>query len=244
MNEKHTPVILVGSSKGGTGKSTLCSNLAVALAARGYDVLALDADPQKTLSKFCQRRFANQKAVADAGNAEAVAEGTGTDTKKVSAVVNCMQVGGDIFDAVQDAKKRYDVVLIDSPGADSPELRSGLLACDIFITPVQASVSDLETLPGVVEMVKVSRRYNKNLVAAVVISRAPTHYKIQEEAQARDFIQDYPDIQLLTSTIHDRKSYRDCLLNGEGVVECQAPTAAALELLGLVEELHKMMWRS
>lgn len=261
MQEKHTPVVLFGSTKGGTGKSMLCANTAVALAMQGHDVLVLDADPQRTMVKFCQRRSAMQKAKAVQGTAEGAAtvdgvapaleadagtaEGAGTSEKKVMPVVHCLQASADIYDAVMDARRRYDVVLVDSPGADSPELRSGLLAADVFVTPTQASISDLETLPDLTALVRISKRYNPKLHSCVMISRAPTHYKITEAQDARDFLVDLPEFQLLSSTAFDRKAYRDCMLEGMGVVECSAPpSAAALEVHALLEELRSLMWRS
>ena len=48
--------ILVVNSKGGCGKTTIASNLAVALAARGEDVALADADRQKSSLSWVKRR--------------------------------------------------------------------------------------------------------------------------------------------------------------------------------------------
>ena len=48
--------ILVVNSKGGCGKTTLATNLAVALAARGDDVALADADRQKSSLSWVKRR--------------------------------------------------------------------------------------------------------------------------------------------------------------------------------------------
>ena len=41
-------VILIGSEKGGVGKSTISTNLAVALVLGGSDIVLVDADRQST----------------------------------------------------------------------------------------------------------------------------------------------------------------------------------------------------
>ncbi|MCV0426345.1 MAG: ParA family protein, partial [Roseibium sp.] len=48
--------ILVVNSKGGCGKTTIATNLAVALAARGEDVALADADRQKSCLSWIKRR--------------------------------------------------------------------------------------------------------------------------------------------------------------------------------------------
>ena len=52
-------IVLIGGEKGGTGKSTLATNLAVCLAHRGRDVLLLDCDPQRSSASWVGVRSAN-----------------------------------------------------------------------------------------------------------------------------------------------------------------------------------------
>ena len=46
----NAQVIAVVNQKGGTGKSTTCANLGVGLAQTGKKVLAVDCDPQASLT--------------------------------------------------------------------------------------------------------------------------------------------------------------------------------------------------
>ena len=48
--------VFLVNSKGGSGKSTLTVNLAVALAARGKRVVLADCDPQLSTATWCERR--------------------------------------------------------------------------------------------------------------------------------------------------------------------------------------------
>ncbi|HYO90311.1 MAG TPA: ParA family protein, partial [Pyrinomonadaceae bacterium] len=45
-------IIVVGGIKGGSGKTTVATNLAVIRSAEGHDVLLIDADDQETSTDF------------------------------------------------------------------------------------------------------------------------------------------------------------------------------------------------
>ena len=49
-------ITVIGSLKGGSGKSTVTFNLAVWLAMAEVDVMVIDADPQATLSDVAEVR--------------------------------------------------------------------------------------------------------------------------------------------------------------------------------------------
>ena len=49
-------ITVVGGTKGGSGKSTVATNLTVMLAAAGRDVLLVDADDQETSTDFTAMR--------------------------------------------------------------------------------------------------------------------------------------------------------------------------------------------
>ncbi|MEM7710342.1 MAG: ParA family protein, partial [Pseudomonadota bacterium] len=50
-------IITFAQQKGGSGKTTLCANVAVELAARGHGVALLDSDPQGSLGRWFMTRF-------------------------------------------------------------------------------------------------------------------------------------------------------------------------------------------
>ncbi len=49
-------ITVVGGTKGGSGKSTVATNLAVMLSTAGRDVLLVDADDQETATDFTNLR--------------------------------------------------------------------------------------------------------------------------------------------------------------------------------------------
>ena len=50
-------IIVLGGKKGGTGKSTIATNLAVSISNKDKSVLLIDADPQETSYEWYQARI-------------------------------------------------------------------------------------------------------------------------------------------------------------------------------------------
>jgi chromosome partitioning protein len=203
-------IILVGGEKGGSGKSTTATNLAVYLALEGHDVLLLDADKQSTSSKWVARRN-------EAGLKE----------------VHLAQRLGDVYKSAMDFGTRYEFVIIDAGGRDSKELRTAMVAADLMYVPIKASQADLETLPVVDELVSLARGMNPGLIVKTILCMAPTNDRIREVQDAKLLMNQFPELPLCSCVIKERKVYRDALLLGMGVVEMKNSEARAeIQLLG------------
>ncbi len=203
-------IILVGGEKGGSGKSTTATNLAVYLKLEGHDVMLLDCDKQGTSSKWVSRRD-------EAGYPR----------------VHSAQKFGDVSKTVTDLAARYAYVVIDAGGRDSKELRSAMVASDLILIPLKASQADLETLPVVDELVSLAKGMNPRLMARTLLCMTPTNERIREVEGARKLLKDFPDLPLSGCILAERKIYRDALLLGRGVVELKNGEAKAeIQLLG------------
>jgi chromosome partitioning protein len=212
-------VILIGGEKGGVGKSTITTNVAVQFSKMGAEVIIIDADPQKTSVNWSDRR--NQKS---------------ENYKKIS----CVSKEGDIKQTVKDFASKYDIVLIDVGGKDSLSLRSGLGIADKFFCPARASQADLETLEHIYKLVLEAKCFNEFLVSRTLISCAPTNPVINEVNDAKDFLSSYiDDLSLCQTFISDRKVYRDALIEGLGVIEFDNLKAKE-EIENFVNEINKI----
>lgn len=210
-------ILLIGGEKGGTGKSTITTNLAVYLARTGADTVIVDADPQATSWNWQARRIQS-----------------GDDRPRVS----CIRASGDIFDAVREQAKKYDHVLIDAGGHDSDALRAGLLAAHAVYTPLQASQPDLETSAGLNKMIGEAKRFNRDLRARAIISRGPTNPSITEIQEAREVLAELTELELSPCVIRERKTYRDAMLMGLSVEELDNGKAKA-EVQLLAQEVYQ-----
>ena len=211
-------ILLVGSEKGGTGKTTIAVNLAALRASQGRDVLLIDTDPQGSASYWVQTRD-------EAGTTPRVA---------------CIQkFGNGLQREVLDLAKRYQDIIIDAGGRDSIELRAAMVVADMVLIPVQASQFDLWTLKRMSELVGQAHGFNPKLKPMVVLSRAVTNKAVVDTSDAGEFIRDFDNLPLCESVVRDRISYRRAASNGQGVIE-YAPIdqKAKLEVESLYSEVY------
>lgn len=191
-------IILIGSQKGGCGKSTLATNIAAALAVAGKDVMLVDADKQGSSSNWFLDRAEN----------EALPQ------------VHSVQKYDDVRASVIDLNKRYEYVIIDAAGRDSVELRTAMIVANIIVMPVRPSQFDLDTVPRMQEIYRDAKLLNPELKFFSVITMGPTNPVINESQEAQAFFVNYPEITLLKTIIRERKIYRDAISGiGKGVVE-------------------------
>ena len=190
-------IILVGSQKGGCGKSTTAVNISAVLAYEGKDVVLVDADRQCTAANWALDRAQHSEL----------------------PTVHCVQKYENIRETLLDLNKRYEYVIVDAAGRDSRELRTGLTAAHILIVPFRPSQPDLDTLPRLQEIVIQAKDLNPELKVYGLLTMTPTNTMIKEEEEAQGYLSDYPEFELLNSSLCDRKVYRDAMSEGMGVVE-------------------------
>jgi chromosome partitioning protein len=204
-------IVLIGSQKGGCGKSTIATNLAATAALNGRDVVLIDSDSQCTSATWAADR-------------------EGLDVPQVA----CVQKVGNITNTAKELATKYDLVIIDAGGRDSQELRTGLLAADLLIAPFKPSQADLDTVFQLSDVVGQAKDFNASLVAVAVLTMSPTHPANTEIQDSKDYLSEH--MTVLDCLVHDRKAYRDALSMGRGVVE-HSDTKAKNEII----ELYKVI---
>lgn len=213
-------VLTLASLKGGTGKSTVGENLAVAWAHQGKKVAVVDADETiRSVAKWHGARAARP----DYGS---------TDVPALSLI----ETHGNINHALRDLGREHDFVVVDTAGKDSREMRTGMLASDIVLIPMGTTQKDLESLDELLPIIEQARDLNATLRALVVLNQVDTNVFESGSSAARGYLAEFPEVQLLESYVYDRVAYQNVDAEGLGVVEWTDRKARA-EIRELAGEL-------
>jgi len=205
-------IVVIGSQKGGVGKSTLAVNVGGYLLEKGHSVMIVDADDQQSVMSWYNDR---------------------DETRQRLPVVSA---SGNIKNTLYELNKHYDYVIADTAGRDSQELRSGLLAAEIFITPIRPSQMDLDTVSHISNVFNTALDYNENAKGYVLLNMCPTNIFVDEAHQAAELLKEYPALTLVSSRVCDRKIYRDTWGDSLTVQESDNNKAKE-EIRNLVEEV-------
>jgi chromosome partitioning protein len=132
MGQPH--FIVFANEKGGTGKSTTAVHTAIALAAAGHRVGALDLDQrQRTMTRYLENRDATMRRL---------------DKQLAYAAYEVLedQTEAGLDAAIARLAEQADVIVVDTPGRDDPIARSAILKADTLVTPMNDSFVDLDLI--------------------------------------------------------------------------------------------------
>lgn len=210
-------IIVVGNHKGGTSKSTLAVNLATEFQQQGSKVIILETDPSvSTASQWAaDRENTNQPGI--------------TTVRKT----------GRLGNTIDDLAAAYDVVIIDTAGKDSTELRSAAHRADLLLVPTSTTVADLDATRIFLSWMDEARDMNPALKILIVISKAPTYWHSNHIETATNALAEIPEeieFDLADTVIHHRNVYAQALSEGLSVVESDNPKAKA-EIQLLAQEI-------
>jgi len=201
--------ITVAQQKGGSGKTTLTANLAVALAAMGKRVSIIDTDPQGSLGRWFMAR-------------RQLLDDPGLDFSTASAWGVEYEVG-----KMADAS---DIVLVDTPPKADSDLRPALRKAALTLVPVASSHVDLWATESVLDL---ARRENTPAMLVLNRTRSGTRLGIEVAEKAAEI-----DAALATATLANRVIYAETLGKGLGVQEAARSGPAAKEVAALAREIY------
>lgn len=190
-------IFTVGGIKGGSGKTTVATNLTVLLAADHRDVLLVDADDQETATDFTVWR--NKNADGQAG-------------------YTAIQLTGDaVRTEVLRLASKYDDIVIDTGGRDTTSQRAAMTVSDVYLVPFVPRSFDVWTLERVVKLIEEMRPANPKLRAYAFLNRADAGGS--DNAGAADYLKDATAIAFVELALGGRKAFSNAAAEGKGVIE-------------------------
>lgn len=201
-------IILIGGEKGGPGKTTLATNLATIRTHKTGDLLLVDTDKQLTASFWCSTR---------------------EDSHISPRIASIQKFDKAVRNEVLALKEKFQDIIIDAGGRDSPELRGSLLVADKAIFPLRPSQFDLWTLGRINTLVETALEINEKLQSYIVLNQVSTNPSVKEAEEAKTFITEFPNLKLLNMIISERIVFRRAAIAGMGVTEYKPEDSKAIE---------------
>lgn len=217
-------IYLIGSEKGGAGKTTLAVNFAAMTALAGHEVLLFDTDRQASASTWAATRIQTRSG-----------QGLASD-------LICLQKTGKVGHDLERLSQKFDVIIVDAGGRDSVELRQTMAVCDRMLIPVRPSQFDIWSLDTMAALVQeVTERTGHRVDATVVLNGCSTNRSVKEADEVRALVMhDYEDeFRLARTQICDRIALRKAARDGLSAVElgkAHSDPKATDELQRLYEE--------
>jgi chromosome partitioning protein len=204
-------ITVVGSLKGGSGKSTVTFNLAIWLAMADVDVQLIDLDPQATLTDVVEVR----------------------QEEGFKPLVRVQGVA-----ALTDKKlKKAEETLIDVGTAGMDALKKALEVADRILVPVPPSQADIWSTQRFIRFVEVNTENRKPELLGF-INRADTHHAVRESDEAAAALVALPGIKFIKLRLGQRTIYRRSFSEGLAVFELDPRSKAAREVTSLSAALY------
>lgn len=196
-------ITVIGSLKGGSGKSTVAFNLVLWLMHHGKTVYTYDLDPQCTLSDVAQVR----------------AEEKYEPALKVYSRYNKPQ-----------QKQPLDIeALIDVGAANMNGMKRAIAMADRVVIPVTPSQADIWSAQRFLYIIASETRNRKPPAVFAFVNRADTHSGVRETDQAEQALASLPGVTVLGSRLYQRTVYRRSFSEGLAVFELDPSGKSAQE---------------
>ena len=207
------PVVAIVNQKGGTGKTTLATNLASVLAERGT-VLLLDSDPQASSQNWAASDWASPEGLAVKGMGK-----------------------GNLLEQVRSMARDYDWIIIDGPPGITRTSADAVRAADLVLIPVKPSPLDVWAASDIVAAVRARQKSTNGMPkAAFVITMAQPRTRLGRQIDAALAEMGIPVLRARTT---QRVAYPNAINEGNSVVDGRDQTARN-EILAIRGELESL----
>lgn len=203
-----SPIIAVLNMKGGSGKSTIATNLARGLQEHGSACI-IDADPQGTALRW---------------------DNANPDDADLPAVFAASM---PLNERIPQLASGWDFVVVDGAAKAKDRTRQSVEAADVALIPIRPSGADLWASEWLVGVIRNHQRMTGKPAAAFVISQQIVGTNLAGEIG--DVLGQY-DLPVLEGRTSQRVAYAEALSVGSTVLDANPNSKAAAEVRTLTKE--------
>ncbi len=253
--------IVLANHKGGCAKTTTALNIAVALAAKGSRVLAVDLDLQGNLSAALgadlaeleeSRKTVHRLMLDQAGDfSEYLIKShrprldvlPSSLDSEVSPALDALVVSRELRlkEKLAPAAQHYDYCVIDTPPALGVPTLNGLVAADLVVIPIETSLFallGLKQLLRVVAQVRQAHTPDQFVMALSTIHSARQNLDKQVRQQV---IAKFTEEFVFQTTIPRLVSVGEATAGLKAVVEVDTSSPATLAFYQLIREIKELI---
>lgn len=209
-------IISVVNQKGGTGKTTIATNLAATFAGGKRDVLLVDADPQQSSLDWQRDRPDEAPHVSVIGLPFA-----------------------NLNKEINRLKTKYELIIVDGGGRITANARAAVAVADFIIVPTLASKPDaLSTHSFFVDVIEEVSAMKGKISGAILFTmvKSGTVFNISGQEQIKEF-----GFPVFDTLIYNRITYQEAISEGKSVFEFSPNSKAAQEIGSLFNELESCL---
>jgi chromosome partitioning protein len=236
--------IAVLSQKGGTGKTTSVRTLADVFRRIGFDVLAVDLDPQANLSDYFDVDPAAAPTIADVLTGRAPATQAVHDdvipanlslAEAELALAGKMGRELTLKRALKPLRDSYDFILLDCPPTLGLLTVNALVAADQALLTTEAQYFALQGVEQALEVIELARDgLNPDLGWLGVVFNI-ADMRTRHSRDAYDSLRKHVGRKLLTSTIRQSIAYAEAAERAVSILDHRPDLGA--DYLALADEL-------
>jgi chromosome partitioning protein len=193
------------TQKGGAGKTTLAASLAVAAAATGENVIALDLDPQASLVRWGERR-----RLVNTPNKIMI------EPLEVERLPRLQTI-------LEGLAKVFTLAIFDTPGADGATARYVTEASDLCLLPARPTCLDVDATAQTFRSAFLAKRK-----VAFVLNQCPSTYRGSRTSESAKGLSRLG--VLAEPMLSTRMDFQDAIGAGLGVTEYARSGRAAQEI--------------
>jgi len=210
-------VISVIQEKGGTGKSTIATNLA-GMASKRHKVALIDCDmPQGTSQSWASIRLASKP--------ESMMARTASSYKELVLLVG-------------ELEPDYDLIVIDSPPRIAESTKAALILSSLTLIPLGASAAEIWATADLLNTIEAAKAVKGKVDARILWNRFRASTNSAKELS--EAVRSELNLKQLNTKIGYRVAYSEALARGMTALEWNDKQAQT-EMLLLGSELNQIL---